>query len=195
MEIGFKRFLSDLATRRYRFRQAVGGMFGVFLLALARPEAVGLAIGSALCAGGLFIRLWAAGQVHKNESLATDGPYALVRHPQYLGNCFMAVGMSLATGHPWAMALWAALFVLFYEPAIRREDEKLQRRFGQRWGEWAARTPAVLPRLQLLMRLPSSSSTWSLRRAIRNGEPIWMLLSCVGLALLFLLLRQGWHLM
>lgn len=66
MEIGLRRFLSDLATRRCRSRQAVGGMFAVFLLAGASPEAVGLAVGSALCAGGLLIRLWTAGQLHKN---------------------------------------------------------------------------------------------------------------------------------
>ena len=186
MEVGLRRFWNDLQAKRYRFRQAMGGAFGVLLAILAQPKAWALPIGVALIVIGALIRLWAAGHVHKNEILATDGPYAFVRHPQYLGNCILALGFSLASGLLWAAAVWAVLFWLFYVPAIRREDEKLRRRFGEAWENWRASTPAVLP-----TRWPGPGSDirtkdWSLLQSIRNGEPIWLALIAAAVVSFYL---------
>jgi len=184
MEVGWKRFLSDLRGRRYRFRQAVGGFFGAFLFVLAdwdvRPWV--FALGAALCAVGAFIRLWAAGLVRKNEVLETRGPYAYVRHPQYLGNCLLAAGVCVATGHVWALAVWALVFWLFYVPAIRREDEKLSRRFGEAWREWASRTPAILPLPGRGGGRPRQLGRWSVWQSVRNGEYVWLALITLGMA-------------
>jgi len=133
VELGLRRFVDDVRSKRHRFRQAMGGVFGAFLVVLARPAWWGFIVGVALVCGGALVRLWAAGHVRKNEVLETHGPYAFVRHPQYLGNCLIAVGWCAACGHPWAVCIWAVLFYLFYVPAIRREDDKLRRRFGEAW--------------------------------------------------------------
>jgi len=170
-----RQFGNDLRNRRYRYRQFVGGVFILFLALYASPGAPGFWVGASLGTLGLLIRLWAAGHVRKNMELATDGPYAFVRHPQYLGNSLIAVGASVASGHPWAIAAWALIFWLFYVPAIRREDAKLNRRFGASWCRWAVRTPAVVP-----TQWPSPHSElhlgqWSLVKTLRNGEPVWTL--------------------
>jgi len=133
-----------------------------------------------------LIRLWAAGHVRKNEVLATDGPYAFVRHPQYLGNCLLATGMCLASGRIWAIAIWALVFWLFYVPAIRREDDKLHRRFSDAWEAWSRNTPAVLP-----VRWPSGRGgfrlrDWSFMQSLRNGEYIWLGLITAGLVTIYL---------
>ena len=186
MEVGWRRFWNDLRRKRYRFRQAMGGAFSALLVILAQPKAWAFPVGLALIAAGALVRLWAAGHVHKNEVLATDGPYAFVRHPQYLGNCILALGFSLASGLLWAIAAWAVLFYLFYVPAIRREDDKLHRRFGQAWESWRAKTPAVLP-----TRWPGPGADmrlkdWSVLQSIRNGEPIWLTLMTAAVVSFYL---------
>lgn len=173
MKIGLKQLLKDLRDRRYRFRQPSGAAFLLLLLVLARPQWWGLIAGSVLCVAGLFFRWWAAGLVKKSKELETRGPYALVRHPQYLGNSLIAIGSVLASGVLWGIVIWIAIFALFYVAAIRREDDKLRRRFTEQWDEWGSKTPAVLP-----FRLPGSNpgfhwKDWSFMQAVRNGEPIW----------------------
>ena len=119
--------------------------------------------------------------------LVDTGIYGVVRHPQYLGNSVLAVGASMASGQLWGLAAWALLFWIFYVPAIRREDEKLQRRFGNEWQEWRKRTPAVVPTHWPATNPGSHLPQWSLQRCIRNGELIWLTLIVVGLAYLYTL--------
>jgi hypothetical protein len=186
VELGLRRFVDDVRSKRHRFRQAMGGVFGAFLVVLARPAWWGFIVGVALVCGGALVRLWAAGHVRKNEVLETHGPYAFVRHPQYLGNCLIAVGWCAACGHPWAVCIWAVLFYLFYVPAIRREDDKLRRRFGEAWQTWRVRTPAVVPTHWPAPDHDTRPMGWSPMQAIRNGEPIWLTLMVIGLLLIYL---------
>ena len=189
MELGLRQCWSDLCRRRYRFRQAVGGVFGVFLIVVARPAWWSFAVGSALIVPGVMLRLWAAGHVRKNQDLETHGPYAFVRHPQYLGNCLLAAGFCFASGHFWAVGIWALLFYLFYVPAIRREDDKLRRRFEEPWHKWYEKTPAIVPthwpETNPGLHLPD----WSTLQALRNGEPIWLILILLSLLSIYFRLK------
>ena len=82
---------------------------------------------------------------HRQE-LVTTGIRSRVRHPIYLGHLCEIVGWCVGTG---LMPLYALLgfalvsgFVM-----IRIEDRELERRFGERYREYRARVPAVVPRL------------------------------------------------
>ncbi len=185
MKLGVKQLWRDVLTRRYRYRQAVGGAFGVFLFLLARPAGWGAPIGLGLIAVGALLRLWAAGHVVKSQRLATQGPYAFVRHPQYLGNTLVAIGLCVATGHVEGIAVWGTVLYLFYLPAIWREDAKLERRFGADWRQWQRETPALVP-----TRWPGISPAldlkeWSPGQALRNGEFVWVFLLAGGLSYLY----------
>lgn len=186
MELGLRQFWHDVRTRRYRFRQAVGVMFAAFLGVLAEPGWHGFALGTALCILGLAVRFWASGYIQKNHILETRGPYAFVRHPQYLGNCLVALGLCLAAGYIWAVVVWAVILCLFYLPAIKYEDYKLRRRFRDSWKKWGDKTPAIVP-----VHWPSGNPglhvlDWSFRQSLRNGEPIWMTFVLLGLLSIFL---------
>jgi len=183
--LGVGQFLRDLHSRRYRFRQASGAAFGVCLIVLARPAGWGALIGLGLIIVGALLRLWAAGHVLKGRRLATHGPYAFVRHPQYLGNTLVAIGLCLASGHVEAIVIWGAIFYLLYVPAIRREDAKLAKRFGAEWIEWRRKTPAVLPTWWPTLNPGLHLRGWSPARAVRNGELIWMFVLAGGLSYLY----------
>jgi len=189
LQLGLRQFWDDMRQRRYRFRQAVGGVFGVFVLVLARPTWWSFVLGGGLIVVGALVRLWAAGHVRKNRRLETRGPYVLIRHPQYLGNSLIAFGLCLAAGHPWPAGLWAVIFYLFYVPAIRHEDEKLRKRFGGSWERWYSNTPPVVP-----THLPAANPglhllDWSPVQALRNGEPIWLIFVAAGVVAILCRLR------
>ncbi len=172
MELGLEKFLRDVRHRRDRFRQVIGAAFALALLATARPGGIPLILGTALCVLGESVRIWAAGYVRKDQQLETRGPYAFVRHPQYLGNTLLAVGLSLAGRQWWGLPFWALLFWLYYVPAIRKEDARLEKKFGESWRQWRRHTPAVIPRPP--PRRALRCGEWSLRQCVRNGETLWL---------------------
>ncbi len=80
------------------------------------------------------------------ESLTTSGPYSVVRHPLYLGNYLMWLGVGLFTRAWWAPLFVTLVFWLYYERIMFAEEEFLRRRFGEVYRSWAAVTPAFIPR-------------------------------------------------
>jgi protein-S-isoprenylcysteine O-methyltransferase Ste14 len=79
------------------------------------------------------------------EVLNTSGLYSIVRHPLYVGNFFIFLGVSLFPRVGWAALLLMAVFCLFYLPIVVAEDNFLAGKFGAAHDQWRARTPAVIP--------------------------------------------------
>ena len=82
------------------------------------------------------------------EALNTTGLYSLVRHPLYVGNYLMWLGVALFTGAWWAPVIVSLVFWLYYERIMFAEEEFLRRRFGGDYTAWASTVPAFLPRLR-----------------------------------------------
>ncbi len=62
-------------------------------------------------------------QTFEGQQVISTGPYALVRHPKYVGDLFLVIGTPLALGS-W----WALVFVLVTIPALAwriLDEEKL----------------------------------------------------------------------
>ena len=145
-----------------------GGLaYAVAGLALWRPlplrlsplaRGAALALGAALYASGLGLILWgrrALGDVYAVSSalgarlyaghrLVTHGPYALVRHPMYVGGVLAAVG-ALLIFRTWTAAL-AALGALGLVRRARLEEEALAQEFGPVWEAYRRRVPGWVPR-------------------------------------------------
>jgi protein-S-isoprenylcysteine O-methyltransferase Ste14 len=82
-------------------------------------------------------------------SLNTRGFYSIVRHPLYLGNYLMWLGVALYPQAWWAPIIVSLVFWLYYERIMFAEEEYLRREFGALYTSWAADTPAFVPRLAL----------------------------------------------
>jgi protein-S-isoprenylcysteine O-methyltransferase Ste14 len=185
---GLGRFLHDIRYHRERFRQFLGIAFVILVSTGGEPKKTLFLTGGALVILGIAARLWASGHIKKNKVLATDGPYAYVRHPLYVGNISLGFGFALASGLWWSLPLLAGILVAFYPHAIRREDEKLRRMFDRQWDQWRKGTRALIPRL--VPYQSTQAGSWSFRQSLRrNGEPI------IALFLLFWLyvLSLGLH--
>ncbi|MDY6942085.1 MAG: isoprenylcysteine carboxylmethyltransferase family protein [Pseudomonadota bacterium] len=185
MELGIKRLGHDLRFRRDRYRQFLGIAYIALLTFVGWPTNYRLfLLGTALVIGGELFRLWASGFIKKDKELASGGPYAMVRHPLYVGNITLLTGFCLASGLWWALPGMIAYLMLFYPPAIRREDAKLRRLFGSQWDSWARNTRALIPRAAPLESL--RNGRWSLVQSLKeNGEPVYAALMLAALYWLY----------
>jgi protein-S-isoprenylcysteine O-methyltransferase Ste14 len=122
---------------------------GFLLLAafawFSRPTAISLVWGIPVSVLGLALRAWAAGHLAKNQRLAQSGPYAATRNPLYLGTLVTALGLAAAGNSAPLAAIFVAVFLLVYLPAIELEEQHLIAILpGYR--EFAGRVPLLLPR-------------------------------------------------
>ena len=99
--------------------------------------------------GGGFWILSAAWPVlyraQKAHELATQGVYARVRHPQYVGFILIMFGFLIQ----WPTILTLLMFpvlVFMYVRLARSEERQTEQDFGQDWRDYAARTPRFVPR-------------------------------------------------
>jgi len=119
---------------------------------------LGLLLGAPLLLAGLALYLWGSvtlGAMHGPSSgfgvrllaghrLVTQGPFAYLRHPLYLGLQVAGLG-GLLLYRNWT---WAFIFLnmmgLFLR--ARREEEALALEFGEAWQAYVRRVPRWLPR-------------------------------------------------
>lgn len=78
------------------------------------------------------------------QTLATQGPYAVVRHPQYIG--FVAIMLGFLLQWPTIPTLvMFPLLVWFYARLARREEADMVAAFGDDYRRYARQTPAFIP--------------------------------------------------
>jgi protein-S-isoprenylcysteine O-methyltransferase Ste14 len=80
--------------------------------------------------------------------LNTTGIYSIVRHPLYLGNFFIWLGISLFLHVWWVTMIFILVFWIYYERIMFAEEEYLRERFGQEYMDWSTKTPAFLPQFR-----------------------------------------------
>ena len=84
-------------------------------------------------------------QLFAGHKLITHGPFAIVRHPMYLG-FWLAVLGGLLLYQTWTMALFLLCSPIFFKRA-RREEEVLLLEFGEEYEAYQRRVPEFFPRL------------------------------------------------
>ncbi len=83
-----------------------------------------------------------------DHQLVRHGPYALVRHPIYVGMLLFLLGLAAAVGH-WVQLLIAIpVFLAGTLIRTRIEDQLLENRFGEAFRDYARATPALIPRIR-----------------------------------------------
>lgn len=104
---------------------------------------------------GGFILLSAAWKVlyeaQRSHTLAMTGPYAHVRHPQYVGFILIMLGFLLQ----WPTLITLIMFpilVTMYVRLARREEKEVLAEFGEQYARYAKSTPTFIPRLGSLRR-------------------------------------------
>lgn len=95
------------------------------------------------------------------EALNTKGIYSTVRHPLYLGNYFMWIGIVMYTYNIWFVLVVSLLFWLYYERIMFAEERFLERKFGQDYVNWSMKVPPFWPSMKnhIKTEIPFSMKT------------------------------------
>ena len=83
----------------------------------------------------------------RRNALATAGPYARIRHPQYVAFVLILLGFLLQWPTLLTLLMFPILLVMYGRLAVTEEAE-MQKRFGADYEAYAARTPRFLPSLR-----------------------------------------------
>lgn len=115
----------------------------------------GLVIGLA----GLLLIWWTEFTLGKNfnttlhlreaHTLVTNGPYRFIRHPMYTAIAIFGLGMFVLVPANWLIALPGVIgFLILMAVRIRREEEVMLERFGDKYRAYMQSTGRFLPQLK-----------------------------------------------
>jgi len=130
-----------------RRRNLFHGVVYAVALWLATPSQATFLAALIVVLVGLSIRVWALTFLHKDAVLTVAGPYAMVRHPLYVGNALMTVALCLAANNFLATVLVIVVLASVYWITLRLEERRLFALFGDDYLEYRRRVPAFVPRL------------------------------------------------
>ena len=132
---------------------AVAGTFLSFGMGLLPPQELSSAlylVSLLLIIGGTGLAIYAASILGRSISilpearrLVTWGPYALVRHPLYLGEIAATIGVALQYRSAWALLL-LVLVCAFQFQRMKYEEQVLFQAFPN-YSAYMARTPRLIP--------------------------------------------------
>lgn len=119
-----------------------------------------------LILGGLLILASAWNvlyEAQKRHELATTGPYAHVRHPQY--DAFILVMLGFLVQWPTILTLiMFPILVWRYNRLAGQEEKEVLAEFGERYSRYAAVTPAFIPRLVSALHKSTGRDRSSIQR-------------------------------
>jgi len=135
----------------------------------------------AVCFLGLIIRIYTVGHTPKNTSgrntsegqvadeLNTSGIYSTVRHPLYVGNFFMWLGVAMLTYNLWFNVAFVFMYWVYYERIMFAEEQFLRGKFGQKYLDWAAGVPAFWISIKNFRKAKMPFSWKKILRQEKNG--------------------------
>ncbi|ODT22088.1 MAG: isoprenylcysteine carboxyl methyltransferase [Kaistia sp. SCN 65-12] len=103
--------------------------------------------------GGGFMLIAKAWHVlytaQRSGELATTGPYAHIRHPQYAGFALIIIGFFLQWPTLVTGLMLLVLLVMYWRLA-KREEREVEAQFGEAYRRYAEQVPAFVPRFYRL---------------------------------------------
>jgi len=125
---------------------------------------------------GFIVRFYTIGTTPKGTSgrntkeqvaevLNSTGIYSTVRHPLYLGNFLVWIGISTYVFNPLFIVIISLIFWLYYERIMFAEERFLERKFGEEYLDWSNKIPAFIPNFS---NYKTSSIPLSIKTVLRR---------------------------
>ena len=169
----------DIRTAMFTYRSYTPIPFLILMVWFARPTLASLVIGFCVLLAGEALRLWGvsiAGSETRTTGavggtfLITNGPFAFVRNPLYLGNMLIYGGigvMSLAL-FPWLLLVALGWFYLQYTLIVSKEEEYLASAFRDDYPVYCRAVRRFLPRLTPYRSSRAPDKTAHLREGLAS---------------------------
>ena len=156
------------------------------------PTVTSACLGTFLICFGEIFRIYsvsfigAVSRSRKNNtggSLITEGPFAFVRNPLYVGNFFIVFGLCLFIHSLWFAGLSVFLFAFQYYHIVLYEEKILEDSYGEEYINYKKRVNTWFPRK--LPRLNQLDSPKNLGAALKSERrTFFAILACLTLLLL-----------
>jgi len=134
---------------------------------------------------GEFFRIVSSGIIKKNEFLAKDGIYSILRHPLYFGSFLIGVGFSISSDSPFIYAYFFIFYPLIYFFTIKKEEKLLAEKFKDEFENYKKNVPAFFPRFNF----KNIFKGYSLETFLKNNEILNLLV--IICLILFLLIKSN----
>jgi protein-S-isoprenylcysteine O-methyltransferase Ste14 len=109
--------------------------------------------GAGLLLAGVGLNIWALAErrrhssglfeLERPEELVTSGPYAITRHPMYVGWWLIQLGAGTLAGSAWALAMLPGELLLEHR-FVLDEEATLADLFPQSYPDYAGKVPRYL---------------------------------------------------
>jgi protein-S-isoprenylcysteine O-methyltransferase Ste14 len=128
------------------------------MVMFAQPTVTSLIIGFVIVVFGEAIRFWGvaiAGSETRTTGkvggtfLITNGPFAHVRNPLYVGNMLLYAGVGVMSNalFPWLLGIAMLFFYIQYMLIVSHEEEYLTQTFGEAFVHYTQHVRRFFPRL------------------------------------------------
>ena len=168
-------------------RITISVAFAIALLVFVRPNLASLLWSIPFILVGEALRLWASGHIHKSKHVTQTGPYAICRHPLYLGHLLITIGFLIAANNVLLAIAGVLVFWLIFDTTMANEENYLTGLFGSEYDEYKEKVPQLLPRWN--KDALTGGHDWSLVKQHREINNIWGIIT----ALLFFAAIGFWR--
>lgn len=117
-----------------------------------------------------FVGTAARGRETHADVLLTNGPYAHVRNPMYLGNLFITSALAMMSGFWYAPPIAWASYAFVYGNVIPYEEAYLREQFGEAYQAYCRAVPRLLPTLR---GYPHRQGVFQLWEGLSNELAAW----------------------
>ena len=182
---------SKIGNFFFKIRSFTPIPFILALLYFAEPAWQTVVIGVPFIGAGELLRIWAVGYAGAStrartlgaaRDLVTTGPYSYVRNPLYLGNLLLSLGVCLAAGVYWLVAVLIIGYLFQYLPIIAVEEAYLLESCGSVYQVYREWVPRFIPQFRPYPK--PSRHDFSFARAIKSEKRTLTAILCV-IGLLF----------
>jgi protein-S-isoprenylcysteine O-methyltransferase Ste14 len=128
----------------------LGLALGVAVRPPALPGVVAWPLGVVMAVAGLalafaFVREFSRARTpvdpwSSTTAIVTSGPYRISRNPGYLAFALVYAGIAVVTGGTWAFVTLVPTLLVMDRLVIAREERYLERKFGEEYRRYKART-------------------------------------------------------
>lgn len=115
------------------------------------------------------------------DSINTTGVYSWARHPLYIGNFFMWLGLAAFTQNLWFIVAFVFVYTVYYERIMFAEESYLIDKFGDAYLAYGKSVPAFIPNFKNWIK---PRNAFQIKKVIKQEKP-----GILGLFTLILLFR------
>ncbi|MCC6866743.1 MAG: isoprenylcysteine carboxylmethyltransferase family protein [Ignavibacteria bacterium] len=187
----------------FKYRSYTPLPFLIPLLLYARPTITTIAIGLVFILIGEIIRFWGvsyAGSETRTtgkpgaSNLITQGPFAFVRNPLYIGNIFLYFGVSIMSNSlvPYLQIVSILYFVFQYYFIILEEEAELKIIFGEKYKHYFENVNRFLPKFSPYIPEKQSNKNKDLKAAYISEKRTFqsIFISIIMIVLIYFLINQ-----